>query len=81
VNLVKNFQRLVSDVCEVMEAGNLHEDITVPFKVKDSPQWKLEKVRFMLQYLPETQLNLAFFNPYLRTNRSLYTYRLILRTF
>lgn len=80
-NLVKNLQKLVSEAVETPEIKALPEDITTPLPLKDICNWKLEKVRLLALYLPECQMNLAFFNPYLKSNKALFTYRLILSTF
>lgn len=38
-------------------------------------------MRFLLQHIPECQLNLPYFNPYLKSNKALFTYRLLLKNF
>ena len=43
--------------------------------------WKLDKVRIVLQAFNEPLLNLHFLNPYLKSNSCMYTYRLLLTNF
>jgi hypothetical protein len=79
-NLVKNLQKLVQESVETTSIKTLPEDIAQPLALKDLSSWKLEKARLMALYLPESQMNLQFLNPYLKSNKALYTYRLILST-
>jgi hypothetical protein len=46
---------------------------------KDKNDWKLEKVRYLVQIFPECQLNLPFFNPFLKSNKALFTYRVLMQ--
>ncbi len=55
------------------------EDLTSAGKIKDD--WKLEKVRYILQYFPEVQLNLTFLNPFLKSTKAMFAYRLLMRAF
>lgn len=34
-----------------------------------------------MQNFPECQLNLPFFNPYIKSNKGMYTYRLLMKAF
>lgn len=78
---MKNLIRFVNETVDVADIHTLPEDITVQPKLRDHPNWKLDKVRFLVQYLPECQLNLPFFNPYIKSNKALFTYRLLMKTF
>ena len=55
--------------------------MALPLKDQVNSLWKLEKVRYIVHNFPECQLNLPFFNPYLKSNKTLYTYRLLMRAF
>ncbi len=67
---------------ETCHIETLNEDITsgpVNLQAVPNPNWKLEKVRYLALHFPECQLNLPFFNPFIKSNRSIYTFRLLMR--
>ena len=79
-NLMRNFKKLITQSVDVYPIYSLPEDFTAMPR-KDMVNWKLDKVRIVLQNYNEPMLNLHFFNPYLKSNASLFTYRYILTIF
>ncbi|CDW82225.1 UNKNOWN [Stylonychia lemnae] len=79
-SLMENFRKLVKQCVEVFPIDTLPEDFMAAPK-KEMESWKLDKVRIVLRNFNEPLLNLHFFNPYLKSNATLFTYRYILTIF
>ena len=47
-NLTKNFLKFIQDTVETVDISQLPEDVTNPLKIREIPNWKLDKVRFLL---------------------------------
>lgn len=75
---MKYFKRYVNETVNIYPIDSLPEEFSQAQK-KDMPSWKLDKVKILLTHFNEPMLNLHFLNPYLKSNASIFTYRLILR--
>jgi len=73
----------MNESVETLGVEKLPEDVSIQLDLqgKDKNDWKLEKVRYLVQIFPECQLNLPFFNPFLKSNKALFTYRLLMQAF
>jgi hypothetical protein len=73
----------MNESVETLGVEKLPEDVSIQLDLqgKDKNDWKLEKVRYLVQIFPECQLSLPFFNPFLKSNKALFTYRLLMQAF
>eukprot|EP00347_Sterkiella_histriomuscorum_P023566 403334151 len=78
--LMRAFKKFISESVDVYPIYTLPEDFT-SMPRKEMANWKLDKVRIILQQFNEPMLNLHFFNPFLKSNSALHAYRLILTIF